>query len=264
MPSALDEFRTTVEGALDGRSKAGTASAAGLPRDAISSVLSGHEPRLSRVAEVCNALGLEFYVGPPRAWADADGTTAFPPSSLRDLERSTQGLVRLTVDCGADPIPDDLWPVLAMRRGAAPPLPDNENMPLGARPVDVAELTAAAGGGAKAASEEVAGCVWFRRDWLESRGLDPRQCAVIGVRGESMEPTLPNGSSILVDRSRTAWRLERIYVVRTDDELVVRRAGEAEDGRRLLVSDHRSWGVMTWPVGAALVGEVRWVARTLK
>ena len=75
------------------------------------------------------------------------------------------------------------------------PMPNN-------RPVDVVELAAAAGGGAEALGEEIAGCVWFRQDWLAARGLDPALCAVIRVVGESMEPLLREGDSILVDRHR--------------------------------------------------------------
>ena len=40
---------------------------AGLPQNAIRSVLRGREPGSERLAEICRALGLEFYVGPPRA-----------------------------------------------------------------------------------------------------------------------------------------------------------------------------------------------------
>ena len=45
--------------------------------------------------------------------------------------------------------------------------------------------------GARAGSfdGEAVGRIWFRRDWLDRRGLDPTQCAVIALRGESMEPT---------------------------------------------------------------------------
>ena len=38
----------------------------GLPQDAIRSVLNGHSPRLERLEEICDALDLELYVGPPR------------------------------------------------------------------------------------------------------------------------------------------------------------------------------------------------------
>ena len=39
---------------------------AGLPPDAVRRVLDGHPPRVGRLAAICEAPGLEFYVGPPR------------------------------------------------------------------------------------------------------------------------------------------------------------------------------------------------------
>ena len=47
----------------------------GLKRDAIRSVLRGSSPSVDRAEEICAALGLEFYVGPPR------GRSALPPPS---------------------------------------------------------------------------------------------------------------------------------------------------------------------------------------
>ena len=44
-------------------------------------------------------------------------------ATLRDLERSALRLVRLTVDMGGAPIPEDLWPVAAAKRGGRPPAP---------------------------------------------------------------------------------------------------------------------------------------------
>lgn len=37
-----------------------------LPGNAIRYVLEGREPKVGRMAEVCKALGLEFYIGLPR------------------------------------------------------------------------------------------------------------------------------------------------------------------------------------------------------
>lgn len=59
-------FRLTVEENLGGRSPITVALAANLPREAIRSVLEGHQPSLERAANICEALGLEFYIGPPR------------------------------------------------------------------------------------------------------------------------------------------------------------------------------------------------------
>ena len=82
---------------------------------------------------------------------------------------------------------------------------------------------------------------------------------MIEVSGPSMEPTLPDGCSILVDLGCTVWQLDHIYVVRADDALIVRRAGSAEDGSRLLLSDHTESAPAPWPDGAELMGEARLV-----
>ena len=243
MPSALDDFHTTVDCALVGRSKAGTATAFGLPRDAISSVLSGHEPRLSRVAEVCAALGLEFYVGPPRPGVEAGANAPLSPDSLRELEAGARILNRVVVDAGGDPIPDDLWPALVPERNIPAPASlstqdallveaaNEGDLPPGARSMGAREVKAAAAGGAVNLDEAPEkGRIWFRRDWLDGHGIDTTQCVVIRVRGESMEPTLADGCSILVDRARTRRRDGGIFVIDTGEGLIVKRLGK--DGRR--------------------------------
>ena len=92
------------------------ASRAGLPPRYVQNTLDGKEPRVNRGAEICEALGLEFYIGPPRPKLRSDDSCAPLFIPLPELERSTRSLVRLTSDAGGDSIPDDLWPVLAARR----------------------------------------------------------------------------------------------------------------------------------------------------
>ena len=223
-----------------------------LPENAIRTVLAGHEPKVGRLAEICDALGLEFYVGPPRdARPQGIDPADVSASALQDLETGARALNRVVAEAGGDPVPDDLWPVLAARRGpGAAALADNDNLAPGARPVDVVELAAAAGSGAEALGEEIAGCVWFRQDWLASRGLDPAQCAVIRVIGESMEPLLNEGDSILVDRQRRDRAEDRIYVVRTGDGLVVKRAGRGK--RRRLAAGQRAPVLGAGPLAGAM------------
>ena len=131
------------------------------------------------------------------------------------------------------------------------------------RPVEVVEVAAAAGGGAEIYDETVVGRLWFRRDWLDSNAIDPTQCNVISVRGESMEPTLPHGCSILVDLSqgRRRRRVGRIFVLRTEDGLVVKRAGKDAEGNWQIESDNEDWEPVPWSRDAEIIGEVRWAAR---
>ena len=84
------------------------------------------------------------------------------------------------------------------------------------------EFAAAAGGGVETDGERVRELAWFARSWLDRLNPGARRCAIIRVRGESMEPTLPDGCSILFDRNR---RERRICVVRTNGGLIVKRGG---------------------------------------
>ena len=112
------------------------------------------------------------------------------------------------------------------------------------RQVEIVQYSAAAGGGAEEAEERVVGMLAFCRQWMDRHALRPGNCAVIDVRGESMEPTLWDGASILFNRSRDEWRPGDIFVIRIPNQgLVVKRAGEDDEGNWLLLSDNDSPGL---------------------
>ena len=230
---------------------------------AIAMLKTGRVPSAERLRALCDTLGLEFYVGQPRESSKSGfevretQTYLMSDAHLKDLESGARTLNRVVVEAGGDPIPDHL-------RSALLGL-DETREAATSRLVDVIELASAAGAGAADLDENVVGHVWFRHEWLDRRGLDPTQCVVIGVRGESMEPTLPEGCSILVNRASRRRREGRIYVVRTDDGLVVKRLGKTRSGNWRLMSDHPSWRPVSWSKDARweVIGQVRWMARTL-
>ncbi len=131
-------------------------------------------------------------------------------------------------------------------------------------PVRLLEVASAAGVGAEVYDETPIGLLWFRNDWLLSHSIDPEKSNIIRVRGESMEPTLPDGCSILVDRSqgRRRRRVGRIFVMRTEDGLVVKRAGKDAEGNWQMESDNEDWEPVPWSRDAEIIGEVRWSAVT--
>ena len=246
-------------------------------------------PSVDRAAEICAALGLTLSIGPPAGDRDAasrtgpagalseppvppwnDASQAATPEAvpLHGLEEAVQTLVRMVAEAGGDPIPAALRPAPAVGFGNADARPvaaaNEDGVTPGARSVGTREVEAAAGGGAVNLDEApVKGPVWFRRDWLDGHGIDPTLSVVIAVRGESMEPTLPAGSKILVDRTRTRRRSGRIFVVTTEEGLVVKRL-ERRGRQWFLVSDHPSWEPVPWPREAEVVGEVRWASRTFE
>ncbi len=132
------------------------------------------------------------------------------------------------------------------------------------RHVEIYEVDAAAGAGMHIDDAPVKGTLAFRREWLDSNSIDPVQCSIIGVAGESMEPTLVEGCSILVDRSnyRRRRREGRIFVINAEEGLIVKRAAKDTAGDWFIESDHPAWDPEPWPENAEVVGEVRWMART--
>lgn len=129
-------------------------------------------------------------------------------------------------------------------------------------PVPLREVTPAAGAGAEVFGEEVVGYVPFLRTWLQERSLDPAYSDIVSISGHSMHPTLPDGSHVLVDRKRREPREDHIYVMRTEEGLVVKRLGLDEDGHWEARSDNADWPPVPLRFGAEIIGEVRWSAVT--
>ena len=128
-----------------------------------------------------------------------------------------------------------------------------------AQPVEMRELDVAYDApGATHPSESV----WFGRDWLRRQGLDSTQCLIVRIQDDSMAETLPDGCSVLVNRRQRQRRVGRIFALRTEGRLLIRRAGKDASGAWLLQCDHPAWATVAWPDDAKVVGEVRWMART--
>ena len=221
----------------------------------------GSIPSVSRLDKACRALGLKFHLGENQITkAEKLSLTEDQAKTDKTIETHTQGLVRAVHAAGGDPIPADLRGALAYREAG-----ETAAEPPGARPVDVVELACAAGGGAEVLSEDVIGRLWFRRDWLDEHGLNATQCAVLGVCGDSMQPTLADGAKILVNRASRQRRTNRIYVIRTDDGVIVKRLSKAGRNWRLVSdnADKAAWPNITLPARAEIIGQVVWTARTL-
>ena len=74
----------------------------------------------------------------------------------------------------------------------------------------------------------------FRHHWLQARGLHQKDLAVIFTKGDSMTPTIPEGSAVVIDQSRTTALDGKVYVIRIDDRLFVKRTQLLPTGLRLI------------------------------
>ena len=128
-------------------------------------------------------------------------------------------------------------------------------------------IGASAGPGAEPGSEEPMAALAFQSNWVRNVATGrPEALSVIGVEGDSMLPTLADGDQILVDSDDRERLRDGIYVLRTDDALLVKRLSVNPATRRLTIrSDNDAYP--SWddcdPAGVNVIGRVVWVGRRL-
>lgn len=127
--------------------------------------------------------------------------------------------------------------------------------------------TAKAGAGASLeTSAETEGYYAFRKDWLSLNGIYADKAVLLEVVGDSMEPLLKEGDTLLVDKNDTEVMDGRIYVVTLGDELRVKRIQKGLNGLILCSENPRYADInVDWSDLEAFIvhGRVRWFGRML-
>lgn len=129
------------------------------------------------------------------------------------------------------------------------------------------DIRASAGAGSFIEREDAKASLAFRREWVSRVASgSPHDLAVLLVEGDSMEPTLAHGDLILVDRSQAHSMRDGIYVLRTDDALLVKRISVNPSTQKINIksdnSAYESWPDCS-PEHIDLIGRVIWVGRRL-
>lgn len=135
------------------------------------------------------------------------------------------------------------------------------------------DIAPSAGPGAASEGEPLAtGLYSFRRTWLTRQGWDPAHLHLVEASGDSMEPTIPDGSAVLVDtREATRTHLtSAIYVLRIPDatgSVVIKRLQEAPANRLLISSDNLAYKDIPIPAEerdqVRIIGRAVWAGRRL-
>jgi hypothetical protein len=130
--------------------------------------------------------------------------------------------------------------------------------------VPVLDTAASAGPGAVGEDRRSAAGFGFSEAWLKRlRGTGGCEgLSVIGVRGESMVPTLADGDEILVDEADRDRLRDGIYVLRVDGALLVKRLVR-EGGGFAVRSDNALADPVDLSGGIDVVGRVLWAGRRL-
>lgn len=129
------------------------------------------------------------------------------------------------------------------------------------------KVAAVAGAGATLeTSDEVLGYYAFRADFLGREHISERRSVMMQVRGDSMEPLIQDGDTVLVDQSDIDIMDGHIYVVTLGDELRVKRVQKGMRGYVLRSENPRYADIVI--DGADLAdfrvhGRVRWVGKLL-
>jgi hypothetical protein len=122
-----------------------------------------------------------------------------------------------------------------------------------------ADLRASAGGGADVFdSDENYEMITIDEKIIQTMtGLGSKRLEAINVNGESMEPTLQDGSIIFVDRDQTDINKGGIFIASTTGGLFVKRIRQRADGMVELISDNQTYSPeVLAPDEGAIVGKV--------
>ena len=256
--------------ARSGRAGRDVSTAAVGHESAIRSIKRGMDVRTSTLRALCEELGLEFYVGPPRLKPAEGGSRGTirerepPPAWVAQLMDDLRAEVRHLAggDRNAVGATQSAYREESLAADLAWSVEPWESP--GLSWVDCYEVRMADGSATLPDGSARVGCLAVQRTWLDRHRLDARQCAIVRMRGESMEPTLNDGSTVLVNRAQRRRRSGRLFAVRTDEGLVVRRLRKDLGGGWLLVSDHADGEPRPWPASAEILGQVRWATRTFQ
>jgi len=105
------------------------------------------------------------------------------------------------------------------------------------------EVELAAGHGIAEASEYRGPKLRFAKSTLRKSSVDPTNAACVRVSGNSMEPVLPNGSTVGVDTSQTDVIDGKMYAINHDGMLRVKTLYKLPGGGLRL----RSFNIDEWP-----------------
>lgn len=104
--------------------------------------------------------------------------------------------------------------------------------------VPVYDVQASAGHGSHVKSEIQTGQLAFKKAWLREKGLEVGHLAIITAKGDSMETTICDGDTLLVDTRVDKIIDDSIYIVQADHHLIVKRLQQDFDGSIFAISDN--------------------------
>ena len=98
----------------------------------------------------------------------------------------------------------------------------------------VPKVKAIAGAGASfVVDDEATGLYAFRRAFLEREHIHTANLVMMMIQGDSMEPLIREGDTVLVDQTEKEPKDGKIYILRIDDALMCKRVEKIPGGWRV-------------------------------
>ncbi|WP_222116786.1 S24 family peptidase [Shewanella sp. KCT] len=130
--------------------------------------------------------------------------------------------------------------------------------------IPVYQVAVSAGNGSFVENERPEKYLAFRRRWLKWRGFDEQELAVVLANGDSMEPTIPNKSTLVVHTGRKQPKDGNIYVIRNGDQVWVKRI-QVKPSSWLLLSENNFYPPIEIPMTEQsqfeIIGQVVHISR---
>lgn len=214
------------------------------------------DSRRDRFREFCREQGWGIAAGNKPGWATTaiSQATRKPTNKISDLLNG-RGSFGATI---ARELEDALGLAKGFLDGAG-----NQDF------AEVAEINArlSAGGGAVEGYVETVGALQFRRDFLRACGIgDPERAKVCKVVGHSMDPTIPNGSVVLINTKFTEPQAGKIFALaKAQDGLVIKRL--VKNGEIWLARSDNQDGYPDFQINdgqpVAIIGRAVWMGAKL-
>ncbi len=120
-----------------------------------------------------------------------------------------------------------------------------------------ADIRASAGGGAAVFDEHYETITLDATIMQNMVGMGNTELEAIHVDGESMEPTLQDGSIVFVDRAQNDIKKEGVFIASTTAGLFIKRIRQRADGMVELISDNKNYAPeVLSPDEVSIVGKV--------
>ncbi len=142
--------------------------------------------------------------------------------------------------------------------------PDNSNHSFEIVPKVKTRLSA--GDGSFDVDQKISEYYSFQKLWLRKKG-HPKNMVLMDIVGNSMEPELKDGDTVLVDRAKNEILAGAIYAVGVEDTVLIKRVEKLPD-KLVLISDNEKYPP-TYITGddinrVRVLGKIIWICREIK